>query len=340
MQVGITLLFWPVAFLDGYFIPAFKEDHKQFSMAKWLLKYHQKCLWTQLFFSVALCVAGLAIQVQQLSFIGTFESASLISSVTVSSLCLLETTISFDGKFDRPTVYSFGFFVVAACAFITAIAPAWKSGVELLLEACATFVVKSVPAWSGSIIPPYSSMIVDMSIILTASALLLGMWFCLGKSLSRSVRKFLVTFVGCLALYLTYEACSSLQTLFHQRRDLDWDGQTGQNDWGVGQIGAPFAWAPLLFDMAYATCTTTSAIVTNRWRSTDHGYVLGDVERGTVQLDEASDELGGLPEQNVNDGHVATGCNTPEQRTVKAKDQKPGFKVDEQDVTDGGLTLD
>jgi hypothetical protein len=191
---------------------------------------------------------------------------------------------------------------------------------------------------------PYSSIIVDMSTILIASALLLGIWFylMLGKSPGQSMRKFLVTFVGCLALYLTYEACSSLQDLFRQRDDLDkiWDGQTGQNAWGVGQIGAPFAWAPLLLDMVCAVCTSTWATFRNLWRPMNHGNGSRDVERGTGELNEASNGLGGLSKRNVNDVKLIVGSTILEQGPKKTKGQEPWIDVDEQNVTDGRLTIE
>lgn len=34
--------------------------------------------------------------------------------------------------------------------------------------------------------------------------------------------------------------------------DVFWHGKTGVNQMGIGQIGAPFAWAPLIVDMAYS----------------------------------------------------------------------------------------
>jgi hypothetical protein len=33
--------------------------------------------------------------------------------------------------------------------------------------------------------------------------------------------------------------------------DILWKGETGYNNWGMGQIGAPLAWAPLLVDMVF-----------------------------------------------------------------------------------------
>lgn len=34
--------------------------------------------------------------------------------------------------------------------------------------------------------------------------------------------------------------------------ELAWNGLTGEATWGIGQIGVPFAWTPLLIDMLYS----------------------------------------------------------------------------------------
>ena len=46
---------------------------------------------------------------------------------------------------------------------------------------------------------------------------------------------------------------SLLEIIMRQRRAMIMlsDGTTGENLWNVGQIGALFAWAPLLVEMGY-----------------------------------------------------------------------------------------
>jgi len=45
---------------------------------------------------------------------------------------------------------------------------------------------------------------------------------------------------------------STFQKLLVERQSMDqiWGQTLGQDIWGIGQIGAPFTWAPLLADMA------------------------------------------------------------------------------------------
>ena len=53
--------------------------------------------------------------------------------------------------------------------------------------------------------------------------------------------------------------------LFRERSGMDivWQGTTGVNQMGIGQIGAPFAWAPLITDMLYSASERV-----NRWWTT------------------------------------------------------------------------
>ena len=49
------------------------------------------------------------------------------------------------------------------------------------------------------------------------------------------------------------EAINSFIEMVTIRASMDsvWHGKTGVNSWSIGQIGAPFAWVPLLVDMTY-----------------------------------------------------------------------------------------
>jgi hypothetical protein len=57
-----------------------------------------------------------------------------------------------------------------------------------------------------------------------------------------------------MSLYMVWVAVSSFRRTLLQRwgMDLIWDGQTGENAWGIGQIGALFTWVPLLIDLAWS----------------------------------------------------------------------------------------
>jgi hypothetical protein len=57
-----------------------------------------------------------------------------------------------------------------------------------------------------------------------------------------------------MSLFMVWIAVDSFRGILLQRwgMDLIWDGQTGVNEWGIGQIGALFTWAPLLTDLAWS----------------------------------------------------------------------------------------
>jgi hypothetical protein len=56
-----------------------------------------------------------------------------------------------------------------------------------------------------------------------------------------------------ISVALAGMAGSLLDIIIRERRTMILlsDGRTGENLWGVGQIGALFAWAPLLVEMSW-----------------------------------------------------------------------------------------
>lgn len=61
------------------------------------------------------------------------------------------------------------------------------------------------------------------------------------------------TCIMVISITLAGMSVSLLEIIMRQRRlmILLSDGATGEDLWNVGQIGAVFAWAPLLVDMGY-----------------------------------------------------------------------------------------
>ncbi|KAH8587488.1 hypothetical protein B0O99DRAFT_641791 [Bisporella sp. PMI_857] len=72
--------------------------------------------------------------------------------------------------------------------------------------------------------------------------------------MSQRWRRVLVTLMTGLSIFLIYEAFKSFRDLLSERDGMNllWKNQIGQNVWGIGQIVAPFSWAPLIVDMIYA----------------------------------------------------------------------------------------
>jgi hypothetical protein len=74
------------------------------------------------------------------------------------------------------------------------------------------------------------------------------------------------------SIVVAYEVGSSFLSLLTVRSGMTtlWNDQTNVNTWGIGQVGAPFAWAPLLVDMAYEGCGRLQ-----RWRTQSTGVPCG-----------------------------------------------------------------
>jgi hypothetical protein len=77
------------------------------------------------------------------------------------------------------------------------------------------------------------------------------------KRPKRLTRLILVALLGSLSVFLASDALRSFQSLLTQRQAMNilWYGQTENNFWGIGQIGAPLAWLPLLIDMSRSATT-------------------------------------------------------------------------------------
>lgn len=60
--------------------------------------------------------------------------------------------------------------------------------------------------------------------------------------------------IGCVSIFFIYNAFSSLLDLLAQRRAIDelWAEELQEHVWTIGQVGAPFAWFPLLSDMFFS----------------------------------------------------------------------------------------
>jgi len=92
----------------------------------------------------------------------------------------------------------------------------------------------------------------------------------------------LIFVVAVLAGYFIALSLQSLNILMAARGIMDylWNGQTDVNKWGIGQIGAPFAWAPVLVDFCYDIFGLTRSWLR---RSTGQGPAVEDPATTEVQ---------------------------------------------------------
>src|SRR5437762_1583816 len=96
LQLVFALFFWLCGFLDRVALPTLFRDYRPFRLSLWLTKdHHQVCLWTQLVFCLALCIAGLIRHVQRHELVGAYESASIVTSVPMTVSALILATVSY-----------------------------------------------------------------------------------------------------------------------------------------------------------------------------------------------------------------------------------------------------
>ncbi|KAH7408860.1 hypothetical protein BKA64DRAFT_720252 [Cadophora sp. MPI-SDFR-AT-0126] len=291
MQLVITVLFWIVGFLDGIAIPEFWNGYVPRHYLLWVSKHHGTCLWTQMIVTFALCLAGFIRQTQRQDRIGVYESSSILSSIPVSYLSLVLTTISFFPELPignrssvlsedmghrraafnkRAAFFYVSLFTTSVFGLLAVLTPFWAAKTENILEQCAHFADGHNLSWKIAAIRPVHGadmwiVVVQVTLAMTSTLLVLSFWFLfrlLGRrdqGMPQRWRRVLVSLMMGLSIFLLYEAFKSFRDLLSERQGMNllWKDQIGQNIWGIGQIAAPFAWAPLIVDLVYAAVDTS-----------------------------------------------------------------------------------
>jgi len=139
------------------------------------------------------------------------------------------------------------------CAIATLILSIINIKEENVAWACCIYAFKNQSPWKDKSV---SLVLATISIIFTI--ILLSIWLALRwyrhqDHRKPSVLRILVISMVILSAFAAYNAIERLYHVLLIRYGMDilWKGETGYNKWGVGQIGALFAWAPLLIDMIY-----------------------------------------------------------------------------------------
>jgi hypothetical protein len=289
MQLIITVLFWVVGFLDGIAIRAFRKSYVPRHYLLWVSKHHETCLWTQMIVTFALCLAGFIRQTQRRDRIGVFESSSILSSIPVSYLSLILTTISFfpnrrikngnlifnedishkRAAFNKRALFYVSLFTTSVFGLLAILTPFWAAKTENLLQQCADFADSHNLSWKTAAIRPVHGanmwmVVAQVTSVMISTLLGLGFWFLLrlldkrGQDMSQIWPQVVVSLITGLSIFLIYESFGSFRDLLSERQGMNllWEDQIGQNVWGIGQIAAPFSWAPLIVDMIHSVVDT------------------------------------------------------------------------------------
>jgi hypothetical protein len=260
------------------------------AISTWLYQHYQTCLWSHLLFTLSLCLAGVVRHVQQGQELDVFEGVAIRGSVAISVCSLLLTAVSAHQRIERSILFRLGFCFTLLCALVVEIFPIIAGrprSTGYILQACIDYADRNNLPWKMGAVRPFDAAgITVLSVTMGLLLLLQVVWLLLRRlerretvcdclvnqskrkcklwrlgiiDSTQSTRKRLeklglVILLGLLSVFVAYIAINSSQDLMTQRGGMDvlWDGNTGKDFWGIGQIGAPFAWAPLLIDMAYS----------------------------------------------------------------------------------------
>lgn len=181
IQFALALLFWIFLFIDGTVVPTLVKKHTQTAVTAFLSEHEQVCLWTQLFFSLSLCIAGLAANAER-NFIGMFDVLAVNKCVIVTFLSLLLTTVSVYRPISRCWLFAAGLITNLGCGVVLVFprAPKWTAGTNLLLAACDKYArERSLPWSSGVLSPMYRTGFVGSIIEIGCVLLLVCLWVVL-----------------------------------------------------------------------------------------------------------------------------------------------------------------
>jgi hypothetical protein len=192
---------------------------------------------------------------------------SPVGGVNITSFLL--TMCSFYRPVERIAVFAFSVAAISVFTLLIEISPiTGERPFEKLLQTCADIAEQRKLPWARHTIRPYVPG-QDLSTVFSYVGLLLalvGMWLFLWlkqgwrimngaiQAGNYSKSEWVVGVFNILTSItlagLATDWLISIMTLRHAMK-LASDGRTGDDSWGIGQIGAPFAWAPLLVDMGY-----------------------------------------------------------------------------------------
>jgi hypothetical protein len=286
-QLSLAILFGPIINADIFICSLFTHRRNRISrFVSWLRQRHEMCLWSQLLFAISISLACFVHQAQDSCSIYETSIITHLAGLNVTSFVLTMSAYLFPIR--RVFVFAPG---VAAVYVFTGMTEylhvARKRPFGRILKACRDVAVEKELPWRKDLVEPfeestvYPPLFAFTGLILGLTGLWLWLWYRRGRwvgSLSevegqKEVKVWAETkatrlqvddysrserVVGvCITLAsitLAGMAGSLLEIIMRERRTMILlsNGRTGEHVWGVGQIGALFAWAPLLVEMSWS----------------------------------------------------------------------------------------
>ena len=278
-QLGLAILFGPVIFADLFFFSVLRRSRRTSSFVSWLRESHETCLWSQLLFAIAISLACFVRQTQESCPI--YENSMITELAGLNIMSLLLTLSSYYLPIKRMVVFAGS--VIATYVFtllaeyILVIHP---PEFGRIIQTCIRHAEERKLEWTKDLVGPYYTektipeLVAYTCLIFVLTILWLFLWLrrrrkakmsekdrseqgtgavcCLKFEHSR-VEWAVGACIMLMSLTLTGVAVYLLDDIMRGRRGmiLNTDGKTAETQWGIGQIGAVFVWAPLLVEMGY-----------------------------------------------------------------------------------------
>ncbi len=190
---------------------------------------------------------------------GIYENIATFNSICIIYLSLVLITVCCYEKIHWPYLFTICFVATTIWAVITLILSIISVKEENVFLACWVYAFKKKSPWkdetndTGLRISLVQTGVAIALIVILLSIWLALRWYWRQEHRKPTVLRLLVLGVTVLSAFAAYNAIERLYQLLLIRYGMDilWKGETGYNNWGVGQIGAPLAWAPLLIDMFF-----------------------------------------------------------------------------------------
>ena len=158
---SIALLFCFPIIIDSVLIPAFwrgKEEYKPTWFTVWLQELHNSCLWTAVFYTLALSIAAfLQYMAHQTS--GIYENAAIIHAILVSFGCQQLIIVAYYDKFKKPIFFGVVMVITIAFGIYPTFMPAFGTSkwISVLLDTCQDYLKANGLSSNTTVITPYTS---------------------------------------------------------------------------------------------------------------------------------------------------------------------------------------
>ena len=153
IQLFFGTTFYFTQFVDATVIQAFWPNHKPIKVTSWLKGHHHSCLYTSMFFTLALSLAC-AIQVFRRNFTGEYQMLGIGYSLTVSICSFIAICVSSYDPLPRPKLFVVGFVATLVLGFVTSLALLifMENDVNHVTNACYDYAVANRLGWSDAVL--------------------------------------------------------------------------------------------------------------------------------------------------------------------------------------------